>query len=297
VFVLKIAYLILCHKNPAQVTRFIKQLSATETDFYIHVDKKVSGFVLPPMDNVFYVEGVARVDVRWATKSMVDATLAMVNAMFASGKAYDYVCLLSGQDFAIKSNAAIQGFLQANKGANFIQVFGGDSATHTRFSKRNAVYYPRLLQKRQTYAKILKRLYIYLTGGYKHTFRCFRRKNTAGHPFYFGSQWWCLTYDCLRWIKDYIDTNSAYSKFFENALTPDECFFQTLFMASPYRATQKPNFTYLEWAPNGNNPRLLTAADYSALINSPMLFARKFDTDVDGDIIDMLTEFCGAKAD
>ena len=42
---------------------------------------------------------------------------------------------------------------------------------------------------------------------------------------------------------------------------------------------------YVDWSGGGRSPRVLTGADYGALKQSGMLFARKFDEAVDGEII------------
>ncbi|WP_285814982.1 hypothetical protein [Thomasclavelia cocleata] len=37
---MKIAFLILCHKNPMQINYLIDMLDDKDVDFYLHVDKK-----------------------------------------------------------------------------------------------------------------------------------------------------------------------------------------------------------------------------------------------------------------
>lgn len=95
----------------------------------------------------------------------------------------------------------------------------------------------------------------------------------------------------MCWIKKYVDNHPEIVKFFENSLVPDECFFQTIFMASPYRSTRREKLTYLEWEKCGNHPRILTAEDVSMLLAKPELFARKFDTETDSETIKLLKEF------
>lgn len=77
--------------------------------------------------------------------------------------------------------------------------------------------------------------------------------------------------------------------FFKNALTPDECFFQTLFINSPFANTRKDKLMWLQWA--GNHPRLIVEDDIDSLIkNNSVLFARKFDMSVNSRPIEMLLE-------
>ncbi len=294
---MRIAYLILCHKNPQQVQKLIDTLQNENVDFYIHIDKKAENFTLLKKQNVFLLPEEYRVDVKWATKSMVDATLNLMTYMLKKEKAYDYVALLSGQDFPIKSNRRIFSHLAQKKGANYIELLPHSDGMYKRYSKRNQIYYPKWMFDFSFKTKVLKRLYIYLTGGYQKTFSVFRRKFSYDISFEYGSQWWCLTYDCVRWMFDYVERNSWFLEFFENALTPDECFFQTLFMLSPYKETACDRITFLRWGKNKNNPEILQTEDFVFLINSPYLFARKFDMSVDAIILEKLTNFCEDETD
>ena len=278
---MRIAYLILCHKNPEQVLTLIRQLDAENVDFYVHIDRKAKNFMLPGQKNLFVLPFEKRIDVRWATNSMVYATLNLVHAALNTKTPYDYICLLSGQDFPIKSNREIHNFLQTNNGLNFIQTLSKEDGYYRRLCKRNELYYPSWMFSRSSICKIFKRLYIYLTGGFGRTFSLCQRKVPNAISFAFGSQWWCLTRDCLRWIVAYLDHHPEVLHFFDHALTPDECIFQTVFELSPFSKSVMDKLTYLEWDSNGNSPRILTEADYNVLINSKSLWARKFDAAVD----------------
>lgn len=283
-----IAYLILCHKNQNQVTKLINTLSNDNVDFYIHIDKKAKDFVLNENNHIFILPNEKRIDVQWATKSMVVATIELIQFMLENKKRYDYVFLISGQDFPIKTAAEIEKYLIENFGYNFIEVISHTNKLYKRYRKRNDLYYPLWLQKTSTLIKLIKKVYIYLSGGYNHTIKIIKRKNTTNLTFEFGSQWWCLTYDCLVWIFNYIDAHKNVLEFFEYSLTPDECLFQTVFMISPYKEQRGDKLTYLEWAQNKNNPRIFTKEDYSLLKSSNCLFARKFDYATDEEITEML---------
>ncbi len=285
---MKIAYLILCHKNPKQVATLIRKLNSEDVDFYVHVDKKSTSFILPEQKNVFRISSEDSIDIKWGTNSIVRATLLIVGLALYSNVQYDYFCLLSGQDLPIKSNTEIQRYLELNSGYNFIDIAKRDFLQHRKFCKRNELYYPSWMFDRSFFCKSLKKIYICVSGGYKKTFSLFKRKKSAEINFAFGSQWWCLTRECLRWIFDYLEKNKDIVCFFDNALTPDECVFQTAFINSPFSDTSKGNLTFLLWDSNENNPRVLTKEDYHILKSSEKLFARKFDVDKDEDIIMLL---------
>lgn len=281
---MKIAYLILCHKNLPQVEALISKLGDSYCDFYIHIDRKLGDTANIFLDNTFVVPYEKRINVKWGHYSMIQAEMALISLIQKRGIEYDYVCLLSGQDLPLKSNKYILDFFQNNYGKKFINIVGKWDQQYMRFLKRNVLYYPNMLFQRNLIGKIMRRLYIEVTGGYRKTFKLFQRKNASNYDFYFGSQWWILTYECLMWMKDWIDKHKEYSVYFYNAMTPDESFFQTVFMLSPFVNTRRDNLTYIKWE-RGNHPKLLGKEDYKELIKTGKLFARKFDIDALNEII------------
>ena len=100
---MEIAYLILCHKNIMQLKLLINQLANEYTDVYIQVDSKFGNIESLREEDVTLVDDRERVDVRWASFSMTTATLNLINKCLSSGRKYDYVFLISGQDFPIKN--------------------------------------------------------------------------------------------------------------------------------------------------------------------------------------------------
>ena len=98
---MKIAYLILCHKNDQQVELLINHLSNEESDFYVHIDQKNSCFKIKETENVIVLDYAERVKVRWGTITMVKATIELINKCLTSGKKYDYVFLISCKYFPI----------------------------------------------------------------------------------------------------------------------------------------------------------------------------------------------------
>ena len=288
---MKIAYLILCHKNPKQVNLLLQKLLC-DGDCYVHIDKKskMARGDLITSNRIFHVPERKRVDVRWTSNSMVRATLELIDLLLECGKPYDYVCLLSGQDFPIKSMKERQQYLKDNKGMNFIEVLPHSSAYFNRYEKRNRMYYPSYMFRGTFLSRALRKLWVISTGGFNHTIGFLKRKNDSGLYFEYGSQWWCLSFECVKWMQQFIKEH-VNVEFFDHALTPDECFFQSVFMASPYKDKRLDKVVFLEWAANRNNPRILRTVDYELLQKQEnKLFARKFDIKIDDKILEMLKE-------
>ena len=289
---MKIALMIQCHKNPEQINLFLDTMMHPSIDFYIHVDKKSNiGEKIIKREDVRILPDSCRIDVRWADISQVDATLNLLRYVFNQGS-YDFYWLCSGQDFPIKPIGEIVRWFELNTNSDFLEVLQSKNTgapVENNFDKRNAVFFPRWMLGGDNWKRVVKRIYTELTGGYNRTYRWARRKPVNDLKFYFGSQWFCLSQRTACWILAYLDVHHEYYRFFQNCNCPDESFFHTLVMNSPYASDRKDFLHYLEWPEGKSNPKILTMSDLDSLLNSKKLMARKFDVGIDSRIIDELT--------
>lgn len=281
---MKVAFLMQCHKNPEQINLLLEALNHPMVDVFVHVDKKSQAIKdkITQRAGVYILPEQQCVDVQWAQYSQVEATLQLLRAAVNRG-GYSHYWLISGQDYPLRPMDNILDFLEANQEANFIEC-----SQIKPFNKRNDVYFPNSVIGRKLWQKVLKNLWIYGTGGWNKTFPIFKRKAPDDFKYWFGSQWWCLNSTTAQWIIDYLNEHTEYEKFFEHSLCSDECFFQTLVMNSPFANTTKPYLHYIKWEKGKSSPKTLTTIDYEELKKAEKLIARKFDIDVDAEIIERL---------
>ncbi len=192
---MKVAILLLCHKNEFQIRELVRSFRHTAFDFYVHVDASSSMDLqsLTLNGRVHVLDLSERVRVRWGTISMVDATLRLLKHV--EGRGYDFVWLMSGQDFPLRSPDSIVSWLQAYAGGDFIDVLSSDPSKGglRRFAKRNEIVFPGWVVGKALGQRVAKRLWVQLTGGYRATYSLFARRSACEiAPFFFGSQWWCL---------------------------------------------------------------------------------------------------------
>lgn len=288
----RIAYIMQCHKNPKQVNRLFSRLSCDSADFYIHVDKKSEiQDEIEKKDNIFFVPDRDRVDVIWGDYSQCEATLRLLSCVLNSGKNYDYVWLISGQDYPIKGVCEINKFLQEANSEVFIDVIPETENGYARFRKRNEVYHLSCMLGPGFSAKIFRRLWYCITGGGAHTLKIFKRKS----PFekeYFGSSWWCIPYSYINEIYVHCQREDI-QRYFVHSANPDESMFQTIYMsiARPESRVRRI-LTYVDWSAGGSNPKILTKDDATALLlaGNKYLMARKFDENYDEDILNIIDE-------
>lgn len=113
---MRIAYLILAHKNPEQVKRLVRLL---DSDVYIHIDRKSDMDKFHISDpKVKYIN--KRVNITWGGFSMIKATLKLINVA-RNNNNYDYYILLSGDDYPLRSLDELESFLIEHRQYSFIE--------------------------------------------------------------------------------------------------------------------------------------------------------------------------------
>ena len=103
------------------------------------------------------------------------------------------------------------------------------------------------------------------------------------------SQWFTITPACAGYIVDYVRQHKQVERFFKMSWAPDEMIFQTILYNSPWKKDMvNDNLVYVDWSNGGASPKVLTMADADALDRSAKLFARKFNPEIDTEILDHL---------
>ena len=183
----------------------------------------------------------------------------------------------------MRSTAEIINCFKKHNGENFVRYWNSKNYgkhQQNNLDKRNQIYFPLDIIGRKSWQKIVKRVYVELTGGYNKTWKIFMRKQLET-DFYFGSSWWALTGETEEWIINYLGQHEDYYIFYKNTVCPDESFFQTLVMMSPYADNKTDYLTYLHFSEGANSPDILRASDFPQAKESGCLVMRKVDMDVD----------------
>lgn len=283
---MKIAHLILAHKDPAQLQRLLSALDHPQMDFFIHLDKKSdeSSFRhLASQRGVHFISN--RINVRWGCYSLVQAQLNGIKEILSTG-GYDYINVLSAQDFPLRSAGNIFEFFATNKGTEFISSVAYDD---------DPAWWDEAMHRVRRYNFQNWRI----PGKYRLQFIFNRLMPARSFPLSYTlvgrSQWFSITTDCARYMLDFLDKHPEVVRYFKYVWGADEFIFSTIVYNSPFRSRSKDNLMYTDWSEGKPNPKLLTVKDFDALIHSNKLFARKFDMAVDADIFTMLEEWVKGK--
>jgi len=264
---MKIAHLILAHNQPHQLARLIDRLSHEDAYFFVHIDAKtdMEHFkFLTLNERVFLISD--RVKVRWGAYSIVQATINGFKAIVNSGKQIDYVNLLSGADYPIKTTAEIHLFLKERAEKNFMAFESVHEQWHEAIS----------------------RLTTYHLTNYEFPGKYFVQKwlnklapprKMPGNLIPVGrSQWLTINSEAVKFILEYIEKHPEVTRFFKLTWAPDEIIFQTILYNSPFKNSMvNNNLRYIDWSEGKPSPKTLVEEDFIKLIKSDALFARKFD--------------------
>ena len=300
-------YLILAHKNPLQLGRMIERLDDGASKFFIHLDAKTP---IEPFlaclegAHIHFIEKRERCV--WGDFSIVQATIRL---MEAASKEQGVFILMSGQDYPIQSQGYINAFLESNKGFDFIEIEPLEEKWKPKMVKDKLEHYHILhseergnsncyapfshcsvFQKVRTLMHLLKgRLSVK-----NFKLLCSLPKRVA--PFerqYAGSQFWAFSertfYAVLNYIREH---KAALEGYYKYTSSPDEIYFHSVLMdlvAKDSTIKLKDPITYVNYFRKNN---VFVTEDFEKLSSAKgKLFARKFDTDIDIEILDKLDSY------
>jgi len=297
---MRIAYLILAHKNPRLIARTIEALSCEDSAFFVHIDKKskLDEFLFIKAKNVLFTE--QRIPVYWAEYSMVEAILILIQQALAVSKKCEYFILLSGSDYPLKSKEYISRFFDQRRGTEFISLAlipnveaGLPLSKINTISTRSDRPALRLLTKACAKLGLAKRDY---------------KKYLANLQPYGGSTWWALTRSACQYIIDFTKDNTFVCEYFAKTHTPDETFFHTILGNSLFGRSIQRCLMYDDWSDGPLHPAMLNnshldffKAHQEVMIDDAfgpgeVLFARKF-SDQTLDFLNRLDDIIRAKGE
>ncbi|MES2888236.1 MAG: beta-1,6-N-acetylglucosaminyltransferase [Pseudomonadota bacterium] len=266
---MRIAHLILAHKDLDQLARLVDVLRHPGHCFFIHLDARAPCFAqavahFAKAADVTLV--TPRVRCRWGHFSLVEATLQGLRTVMAQATPFDHVNLISGQDYPLKRPAEMERYLAARPGCQFINFF--PLHANNPWTQQGGPY--QALQRIEGVHLAFRSRWLHLP---------LKRKMPNGWTPYGGSQWWTLTGPCVQWLMQRLEQQPAIKRFFRHTFIPDELFFQTLIMNSPFaEQAVNDNLRYVDFSrANPTPPAVLLEADYGELLQVDKLFARKLE--------------------
>jgi hypothetical protein len=287
---MKIAILILAHKNLWQLQQLVGRLSET-FDIYIHADRKwdLDEGMFSDYSNVHFVK---RHEVYWGSHLQIDATLELYTAAWK--RQYDYYLLISGQDLPVKSNNEILEFIRQHKDLNFVNF---EALPRADWADQNGGfdridYYHGIHFEARNLGMLRRKLYTALRKLQKRTGI---KRRLYPVQYYGGWNWININKDAMNQIFRYLEENPNFIKTFTYTESGDELWVQTI-LANSITNIESDSLRYTEWEKKTAHPNVLTMNDLRKIMGTKDLFARKFDEKVDQEVIEKIYELTSGRS-
>lgn len=269
----KIAFILLCHKDPEAIIQQAERLTSAGDYIAIHFDARAKPEhfqmiheALSGNPNVAFA--AKRIKCGWGEWSLVQATLYATEAAVNKFPRATHFYMLSGDCQPIKTADYIHEYLD-NNDCDFIESFDYFESDwiKTGFKEERLIY--RHFFNERTH----KRLF-YLSFNIQKRLGL-TRQIPPDLQIQIGSQWWCLRRRTIEAVLDMTRQRKDVMRFFRTTWIPDETFFQTLVRhLIPETEIRTRTLTFLMFTDYGM-PLTFYNDHYDLLLSQDYLFARK----------------------
>lgn len=269
----KIAFILLCHKDPAAIVQQARQLTAAGDYISIHFDASAPAAYFDEIkaelgDDPNVVFARKRIRCGWGEWSLVQATLYAVEAAVDAFPRATHFYMVSGDCMAIKSAEYAHRFLDA-RDIDYIEsvdYFDGGWIKTGMIEER--LIYRHFFNERKNKWIFYKSLELQKRLG-------LQREIPNDLQMMIGSQWWCLRRRTIEWVLDFTRKRRDVMRFFKRTWIPDETFFQTIVRhLVPGHEIESRTLTFLMFTDYGM-PVTFYNDHYDLLLSQDALFARK----------------------
>ncbi|MFN3260448.1 MAG: DUF5928 domain-containing protein [Pikeienuella sp.] len=268
----KIAFLLLCHRDAEGVVAQARALLAAGDAVAIHFDRNGEEAEFAKLREAFAAEpNVAfakRVACGWGEFSLCQATLNLIEAARSGFSGVTHYYLLSGDCLPTKPAAHLRAAL-AGHDRDFIEIndFLEGDWIKTGLKEERLIYrhwFNERKQKRLFYGSmaVQKRLGL-------------ARRPPEGLRAKIGSQWWLLRARTVERMLAFLEERPEVKRFFRTTWIPDETMFQTIaFHSAPVEEIASHPPTTLIFSDYGM-PVVFHRDHEARLLAEPRFFARK----------------------
>jgi hypothetical protein len=291
-----IAFCILAHKNPAQIARLLRSIWHSENTYVIHYDRRSSSAEHRSINELKAIfPGLTTISsrtVNWGRFSQMQAQLDMLAMALKLSKVWNHAFTISGQDFPLLRSELMDVELSAEPRKSFVSWF--DPLEHPHW--KDAWDRLTLWHLDSAFMEHVLRLpglgrIVRAWAGWQNripTIPLLRRKRPDFFRWRGGANHHLLSRDAVRYLlEDQYALRIA--KWLRHSGFPEEAYVQSALMNSTLAETViNDDRRAIYWDKGAASPRTLTVNDLPQLRRdreNGKLFARKFDTSVDDEVI------------
>ena len=281
-----VCFVLLVHKLPTQVGRLVDAVSPCPV--LVHVDARSSPEIWKGFQELAarrpQVHLIDRRRTAWASWGAVEALLQALER--SQWLHCTHVVHMTGQDYPLRPVEEIASFLGQGPATSWMPYHKMPVAflSDSDGGLSRACQWNMPVRTRRVRVPVKRRL-------------------PAGVVPYYGQAQRVLSMGLVRQLLDLIEERPELVKFFRWAWTPDELFIPSLAMSLPMQGeVSGANLWFTDWSAGGPHPKVFRTEDIDRLTavahgqagelpGGPIkLFARKFDLEIDANVVDLVDE-------
>ena len=295
------AYIVVSYRHPSQVLRLVSALrEGPGAQVLVRHDQRTTALPRAAVEERgghLLEDGI---DIAWGEFSQLRVLLSGLDWALEHLNP-DWILVLSGQDYPIRPLAAIEAGL-AGSGMDAFLSAAWELPTDRRPGPPQEQFFQRYAYRHfaapawlpRAPAAIRPLLYtreMPLGLGKRIGFRRLRLPYGPGRRCFVSADWLTVSARAARAITRTAREDTRLIRHYRGSLVPSESLFATILMNDPDLRVSRDGRRFLPFAaPGAPHPEVLTIADLERVLESGMDFARKFDPEVDEDVLDALDE-------
>ena len=302
---MKVVYFIQSHKNPVQISRLVGVIKQSSSNSLVLISHDFNCCQLDLSDLKQQFSGIEVIkrnkSARRGDNSVLEIYLDAINWLYEHDYNFDWLICLSGQDYPIQPISQIEAFLAQTEYDAFMEYWDvlsqkspwGIEAGHKRFYSQYislpdwSKWWLRKLSRIEPFIPSLKVQWRFASIGwgaslvpFTDTFKCY------------GNWYWnTLSRQCIDFLKNYLEENPQFLEYYRKTLAPEESLIATVLVNSQQFNIKNDCLRYLDFPSQlFGYAQSLTVDHYEELARSDCHFARKFDSESDDKILDLIDE-------
>jgi hypothetical protein len=314
---IRVCYYMQTHTRPAQILRLARTIKEGSPNGIVVIDHDASvapldDAMFQSMPDVYVLNGPGG----YGGFSHVERLFRSIDWLDAHGVSFDWLQNLTGQDYPLRpiadiekvmADSAFDGYLQyapvfpdrtpptADWGAGPQYRLCGPFDTSLRFEFAHRQVFGRPSATKQRWLRpfmIVNYVQPWFRLSLAFSTVAIRRKSTIFNDDFicYGGSYFCaLSEPCVRYARDFARENPEVVNFFHTLPAPDESFLHTVLVNSGKFRFVPDGKHYIDFTNSHyNHPKVLGVADLDAMLASGAHWARKFNTDFDSEVLDIL---------
>ena len=273
----KIAYILLCHKDPEGIIAQAERLTAVGDFIAIHFDARAKREDFEKIRTALAANpavtfAAKRLKCGWGEWTLVEASLSAVQSAIDAFPRATHFYMLSGDCMPTKTAEYAHDFLDATD-CDYIESFDFFTSEWIKTGIKDE----RLIYRHYFNERTQKRLF-YTAMHWQERLKL-ARKVPHDIQMMIGSQWWCLRRRTVETVLAFCRKRTDVMRFFRTTWIPDETFFQTVVRhLVPEPEIKTRTLTFLMFTDYGL-PVSFYNDQYDLLLCQDYLFARKISPD------------------